>query len=160
MGDKTIPDEAPPNLESFDPLRVAGIDLPQSKRFQARLRRVWNRFIPFESQVSIYHNQGVVDSLSRSLIKSIFQHQNTAIISVSQLSHRSNSGKEVARSCTCPYCDAEDGYFAIPNSECHLPRLQYYQYITYQSQLYMHRCTTYMCHEYFVACIYMPINLD
>ena len=38
MGDKTIPDEAPPN-----------------------------RFIPHESQVSIYHNQGVVHSLSRSL---------------------------------------------------------------------------------------------
>ena len=41
MGDKTIPDEAPPSLESF---------------------------IPHESQVSIYHNQGVVDSLSRSPI--------------------------------------------------------------------------------------------
>ena len=41
MGDKTIPDEAP---------------------------RVWSRFIPHESQVSIYHNQGVVDSLSRSPI--------------------------------------------------------------------------------------------
>ena len=27
-----------------------------------------NRFIPHESQVSIYHNQGVVDSLSRSAI--------------------------------------------------------------------------------------------
>ena len=34
MGDKTIPDEAPPSLESF---------------------------YPHESQVSIYHNQGVVD---------------------------------------------------------------------------------------------------
>ena len=42
MGDKTIPDEAPPSLESF---------------------------YPHESQVSIYHNQGVVDSLSRSPIK-------------------------------------------------------------------------------------------
>ena len=41
MGDKTIPDEA---LE------------------------VWNRLIPHESQVSINPNQGVVDSLSRSLI--------------------------------------------------------------------------------------------
>ena len=33
MGDKTIPEKA---------------------------RRVWNNFIPHESQVSIYHNQGVV----------------------------------------------------------------------------------------------------
>ena len=41
MGDKTIPDEAPPSLESF---------------------------YPHESHVSIYHNQGVVDSLSRSPI--------------------------------------------------------------------------------------------
>ena len=33
------------------------------KRFQTSFRRVWNCFIPHESQVSIYHNQGVVDSL-------------------------------------------------------------------------------------------------
>ena len=39
MGDKMIPDEAPLSLELF---------------------------YPHESQVSIYHNQGVVDSLSRS----------------------------------------------------------------------------------------------
>ena len=31
MGDKTIPDEAPPSLESFYPPWVAGIDLPQSR---------------------------------------------------------------------------------------------------------------------------------
>ena len=31
MGDKTIPDEAPPSLESFYPTWVAGIDLPQSR---------------------------------------------------------------------------------------------------------------------------------
>ena len=30
MGDKTIPDEAPPSLESFYPPWVAGIELPQS----------------------------------------------------------------------------------------------------------------------------------
>ena len=30
MGDKRIPDEAPPSLESFYPPFVAGIDLPQS----------------------------------------------------------------------------------------------------------------------------------
>ena len=33
MGDKTIPDEAPPSLESFYPPWVAGIDLPQSRCF-------------------------------------------------------------------------------------------------------------------------------
>ena len=38
------------------------------KPLQTRLRRVWNRFIPHESQASIYHNQCVVDSLSRSPI--------------------------------------------------------------------------------------------
>ena len=38
------------------------------KRLQTRLCRVWNRFIPHESQVSIYHNQGVVNSLSRSTV--------------------------------------------------------------------------------------------
>ena len=31
MGDKTIPDEAPPSLESFYPPWVAGIDLPQAR---------------------------------------------------------------------------------------------------------------------------------
>ena len=31
MGDKTIPDEAPPSLELFYPPWVAGIDLPQSR---------------------------------------------------------------------------------------------------------------------------------
>ena len=31
MGDKTIPDEAPPSLESLYPTWVAGIDLPQSR---------------------------------------------------------------------------------------------------------------------------------
>ena len=31
MGDKTIPDEAPPSLESFYPPWVASIDLPQSR---------------------------------------------------------------------------------------------------------------------------------
>ena len=31
MGDKTIPDEAPPSLESFLPPRVEGIALPQSR---------------------------------------------------------------------------------------------------------------------------------
>ena len=45
MGDKTIPDKAPLSLESF---------------------------YPHESQVSIYHNQGVVDSLSGSPNKCVF----------------------------------------------------------------------------------------
>ena len=31
MGDKTIPDEASPSVESFYPPWVAGIDLPQSR---------------------------------------------------------------------------------------------------------------------------------
>ena len=31
MGDKTIPDEAPPSLDMFYPPWVAGIDLPQSR---------------------------------------------------------------------------------------------------------------------------------
>ena len=33
------------------------------KWFHTRLRRVWNCFIPHGLQVSIYNNQGVVDSL-------------------------------------------------------------------------------------------------
>ena len=42
MGDKTIPDEAPPSLESFYPPWVAGIDLPQS--------RCWGFFVSFTNK--------------------------------------------------------------------------------------------------------------
>ena len=61
------------------------------KRFQTRLRRVWNRFIPNESQVSIYHNQGVVDCLFRSPINTI-----TSLT----LSQWSSSGLPVAIQCS------------------------------------------------------------
>ena len=101
MRTKRIPDEAPPSLGSFDP--------------------------PHESQVSIYHNQDVVDSLSRSSIRSTFKHKNTAIIGVSQLSRRPHPNKEVVRSCTCPYGDTKD-VFVVPNSVCHLRRFPSYQY--------------------------------
>ena len=44
-----------------------------TRRYQTRLRRIRNRFVPNESQVLIYHNQGVVDSLSRSPTKRYFK---------------------------------------------------------------------------------------
>ena len=80
------------------------------KRFQTRLRRVWNRFIPHESQVSIYRNQGVGDSLFRPPITSVFLHKNTTVPAYRHLSPCPHPNKEVARDCTCPYDDAKDGY--------------------------------------------------
>ena len=70
------------------------------KWFQRRLHRVWNRFIPHESQVLISHDQGVVDSLSRSPIKSVFQPTNNAIPACRRLSHHPHSNKKVVLSCT------------------------------------------------------------
>ena len=99
-----------------------------TKRFQTRLRRVWNRFIPHESQASIYTTKVLWILCLIHRQKSIFWYKNTAIINVSQLSNRRHPNKEVARNFTCPCDDAKDGYFVAPKSECHLPRLQYYQY--------------------------------
>ena len=98
LGDKTIPDEALPSLESF---------------------------YPHESQVSIYHNQGVVDSFSRSSIKRIFWHK---IISMLQSFCHVHPNTEVGQSCTCPYGNAHDGFTVAPNSVYHIPRLQSCQY--------------------------------
>ena len=50
-----------------------------------------------DSQVSVYHNQCVVDSLSRSSIERMSQYKNTTISSVSHLSHRLHLHKEVSR---------------------------------------------------------------
>ena len=77
MGDKTIPDEAPPSLESF---------------------------YPHESQVSIYHNKGVVDSLSRSPINTN-KGEFEGTSAFRRLSHRRHPNKEVALNCMRRYGD-------------------------------------------------------
>ena len=86
-----------------DPLHLDVVDRylrrMGDKRFQTRLRRVWNRFIPHESQLSIYHNQGVVDSLSRSPIKMYSNVKNTAIPACGCLSRRPHPIIVVPRSC-------------------------------------------------------------
>ena len=61
MGEKTIPDSAESHLELFYPPFVVSIDLPHQD--------VMDSDNPHKSQVSIYHNQGVVESLSLSSIK-------------------------------------------------------------------------------------------
>ena len=41
------------------------------ERFQTKVRHVWNSFSTHESFISIYHNQDVLDVLSRLLMKII-----------------------------------------------------------------------------------------
>ena len=121
----------------------------------------WILIIPHESQVWIYHNQCVVDFCLVHLWKGHFKIK-TAIISVSQLSHRPRLNKDVARSCTCPYGDAKDVlFFEFPNSVCHLPWLQSYQYnngsiIIVQVSMYD------ISMSWILRCMYLyiPTNLD
>ena len=66
------------------------------------------RFIPHESQKNI----------------STKKHCDN---SVSQLPHHPHPKMEVTWSCTWTYGKAKD-FFVVPNSVCHLPRLQSFQY--------------------------------
>ena len=152
MGDKTIQDDAPPSLESW------GI-----KRFQTRLRRVWNRFIPHESQVSIYHNQGVVDSLSRSP-----RNTNKGAFKAKTLEHWRFVGCLTVviqirkwRLIACVVMVTPWQLFTMKNNACHPLRLKPYRYVQkYQTQLYICRSTTSLLQGFFVVCIYIRINPD
>ena len=129
MGDKTIPDSAEPRLESFYPPFVTGIDLPH--------QCVADYYNPHEPQMLIYHNQGVVDSLSCSSIKNILSYKNTTIIGVSQLS-------------VCVLCYQLVYAFYQDSSPTNI------KYNNHNDTGC--RCTMYWCPENFVACIYVPIN--
>ena len=133
------------------------------RRFQTRLRRVWNRFIPHESQVSIYHNQSVVGSLSRSPIntnKCVFQGWNTGTSSFPRLPQRRHPYKKVAQNCMRPYGDAVT-VIVMRNKACHPLRLNPYRYIQkYQTHLYICRSTISLCHGFFVVCVYMHMYPD
>ena len=131
MGDKTIPDEAPPSL---------------------------NRFIPHESQVSIYHDQGVVDSLSRSQIKVYFKVKTqerrrfvgclTVVIQIRKW-----------RLIACVVMVTPWRLFAMQRNAYHTLRLKPYGYVLkYQTQLYICRSMTSLCQGFFVLCVYMHIN--
>ena len=134
------------------------------KRFQARLRRVWNRFIPHESQVSIsiYRNQGVVDSLPINT-KNVF-------FIVKTQEHRRFEGcltvvthKEVALNRMHRYVVMVTPWrlFGMQNKACHPLRLKPYRYIQkYQTRFYICRFTTSLCQGIFVVCVYMHINPD
>ena len=81
MGDKTIPDEAPPSLKSFYPPWVAGIDLPQSR---------WCGFL--------------VSFTNKHKLKCILR-LNTGTSAFGRLSHRRHPNKEVALNCMRRYGD-------------------------------------------------------
>ena len=126
------------------------------KRYQTKLHRVWNRFIPHESQVSIYHNQGVVDSLSRSSIntnKCVFKVKTqerprfvgclTVVIQIRKW-----------RLIACVVMATLWRLFAMQSTACRPLRLTPYGYVqTYQTQLYICRSTTSMCQGFFAVCV-------
>ena len=73
-----------------------------NETFQTSLYRVWNRFIPNKSQVSIYHNYGVVNYLRRSSVT--FQKYPPPPpppppLAFYRLSHCRHPNKEMARIC-------------------------------------------------------------
>ena len=144
MGDKTIPDSAEPF--------VAGIDLPH--------QGVVDSYNLHESQVSIYHNQWVVYSLSCSPTKSILYPKTTVIPACCCLSCHSHPTEEVVCCCRCPYGDAKDGYlgckimYAIPRDSSPT------NIEIYQTQLYICWSTTSRCHGFLITYLYMMINRD
>ena len=80
MGNKIIPDEAPPSLESFYRPWVAGIDLPHLM--------CCGFFVSFIDDFNI-------------------EHRDSQRVTV-ELSYPTYPNKEGARSCTCPYGEAQD----------------------------------------------------
>ena len=70
------------------------------KQFQMKLPWVWNQFIPHESQVSIYHNQGVVSSLSCLPIRS---YLNLKPLQCCRFSLHLHPNKDVSWTCLCCY---------------------------------------------------------
>ena len=130
MGDKTIPDEAPPSLESF---------------------------IPHESQESIYHNQGVVDSLSRSSINMNKEQEHRRFIGCLIVVIHIRKWRLTA----CVVMVTSWRLFVMRNKACHPFRLKPYRYIQkYQTHLYICRSMTSLCQGFFVVCVYMYINPD
>ena len=131
------------------------------KRFQTRLRRVWNRFIPHESQASIHRNQGVVDSLSRSPIntnKGYFKvktQERRRFVGCLTVVIQIRKWRLIARVVmVTPW-----RLFAMQSNACHTLTLKPYGYVQkYQTQLYICRSTTSLCQGIFVLCVCMHIN--
>ena len=131
------------------------------KRFQTRLRRVWNRFIPHESQVSIYHNQGVVDSLSHSPMNT-----NKGVLKVKTQGLTRLLGCPTVvihirkwHSNACIVMVTSWRLFVMQNKACHPLRFKPYRYIQkYQTHLHICRSMTSLCQGFLVVCVYMNIN--
>ena len=130
------------------------------KRFHTRLRRDWNCFIPHESQVSIYRNQGLVETLSCSPIKITFYPKSTAIPGCCCLSHHSHPNEEAARSCRCPYGDAKYGYLGCKIVYAIHRNSSPTNIKIYQTQLFRCWSTISRCHGFFITFVSMLINRD
>ena len=136
MGDKTIPDEAPPSLESFYPPWVAGIDLPPS--------RCCGFFVSFTcTQIKVYFK--VKTQERRRFVGCL-----TVVI-------------QIRKWCliACVVMVTLWRLFAMQSNACHTLRLKTYGYVQkYQTQLYICGSTTSLCQGFFVLCVYMHKNPD
>ena len=127
MGDKTIPDEAPPSLESFYPPWVAGIDLPQS--------RCCGFFVSFT--IKVYFK--VKTQEHRCFVGCL-----TVVIHIRKW-----------RLIACVVMVTSWRLFAMQNNECHQLRLKPYSYIQkYQTQLCICRSTTSVSGILCCVCLY------
>ena len=127
MGDKTIPDEAPPSLESFYLPWVAGIDLPQS--------RCCGFFVSFT--IKVYFK--VKTQGHRCFVGCL-----TVVIHIRKW-----------RLIACVVMVTSWRLFAMQNNECHQLRLKAYSYIQkYQTQLCICRSTTSVSGILCCVCLY------
>ena len=132
MGDKTIPGEAPPSLESFYPPWVAGIDLPQ-------LRCCWF-FVSFTIKMVYFK---VKRQELRRCVGCL-----TVVIHIRKW-----------RLIACVVMVTPWRFIVMQNKACHPLILQPFRY-TQKYQLHICRSTTSLCQWFFVVCVYMHINPD
>ena len=133
------------------------------KRFQTRLRRVWNRCIPMSSR---YRSTKIKELWIRCLV-----HQETQIkvyFKVKIQKHRRFVGFLIViiqirnwRLIACVITMTSRRLFVMRNKASHPLRLKPYRYILkYQMQLYICRSMTYLCQGFFIVCVYMDKNPD
>ena len=98
--------------------------------------------------VSIYHIQGVLDSLSRSQIKAYFNQNTQRYHPVTVCSKQGNAADLLARLSRCKI-------MYIIHKDSNPINIR-----THQAQLRRCRFMTSCCHGFFFACTYMPIYLN
>ena len=112
-----------------------------------------NHYIPHESQVSIYHNQGSVDSLSVTVK---IQERRWSVGCLTVVT-------QIRKWCliACVVMVRALRLFAMQINACHPLRLKPYGYVQKVPNTgYISRSTTSMCQGFFVVWVYKHINPD